>query len=115
MYQHLNAAAVGLVCNQPRYGYDLAQPNKLFEYLSVGLPVIASNFDLWKEIVEGGDCGLAVDPPSPQPIAGALDYLLGHPGVRRRMGQNARRASHEKYNWERESAQLLNLYQEVLA
>ncbi len=115
MYQHLNSAAVGLVCNQPRHGYDLAQPNKLFEYLSVGLPVIASNFDLWKEIVEGNDCGLTVDPTSPQQIAEAIDYLLDHPEIRRKMGQNARQAILKKYNWECESSQLLNLYQEVLA
>ena len=114
MYQHLNSAAIGLVCNQPRHGYDLAQPNKLFEYLSVGLPVIASNFDLWKEIIEDNDCGLTVDPTSPQQIAQAIDHLLDHPETRRQMGENARQASQQKYNWERESARLLDFYQEVL-
>lgn len=114
MYHHLNTAAIGLVCNQPRHGYDLALPNKLFEYLSAGLPVIASHFDSWQEIVEGNQCGITVDPTDPAEIAQAIDTLLGQPELRRTMGENARQAAGEKYNWEHESQKLLNLYQEVL-
>lgn len=114
MYQHLRAAAIGLVCNQPVYNYDLAQPNKLFEYMSAGLPVIASHFDLWKAVIEGNECGITVDPTSPEEIAEAIDYLLGHPELRRTMGKNALEAIREKYNWKHESRKLLNLYQEVL-
>ena len=114
MYRCLRSAAVGLVCNQPIHDYDLAQPNKLFEYMSAGLPVIASNFELWKKIIEGDECGLTVDPTAPQQIAEAIDYLLDHPERRRAMGENARKAIQEKYNWEHESVKLFNLYQEVL-
>lgn len=114
IYRYLHSAAVGLVCNQPVHDYDLAQPNKLFEYMAAGLPVIASNFDLWKEIFEGNECGVTVDPTSPEQIAKAIDYLLSHPEIRRKMGDNARRAVQEKYNWERESLKLLSLYREVL-
>jgi glycosyltransferase involved in cell wall biosynthesis len=114
VFRYLNSAAVGLVCNQPQYDYDLAQPTKLFEYMCAGLPVIASNFDLWKDIVEGNECGVTVNPTDPQQIARAIDYLLGHPEIRRTMGENARRAIREEYNWERESLKLLSLYREVL-
>jgi glycosyltransferase involved in cell wall biosynthesis len=114
VYRHMRTAAVGLICNQPVYGYELAQPNKLFEYMSAGLPVIASNFELWKEIVEGNQCGLTVDPTRPGQIAEAVDYLLCHPELRRQMGANARQAVQEKYNWDRESQKLISLYQRVL-
>lgn len=114
MYHYLHSSAVGLVCNQPVHLYDLAQPNKLFEYMSAGLPVIASRFDLWREIVEGNECGVTVDPTSPEQIAEAIDYLLGQPNMRRAMGENAQRAIREKYNWKRESLRLLDLYREVL-
>jgi glycosyltransferase involved in cell wall biosynthesis len=114
MYEHLRSAAIGLICSQPTHGYDLAQPNKLFEYMSAGLPVIASNFDLWQKIVEGNKCGVTVDPTSPQQIAAAVDRLLADPELRKQMGQNAKRAVYETYNWEQESLKLLALYQEVL-
>jgi glycosyltransferase involved in cell wall biosynthesis len=114
MYEYLGAAAVGLVCNQPVYDYDQALPNKLFEYMSAGLPVIASNFPDWVEIVAGNECGVTVDPTSPEEIAEAIDYLLDHSDIRRRMGENGRHAISEKYNWERESLNLLDLYREVL-
>jgi glycosyltransferase involved in cell wall biosynthesis len=114
MYDHLNSAAVGLVCNQPVHDYHLAQPNKLFEYMSAGLPVIASDFQLWKKVVEGNACGLTVDPTDPQKIATAIDYLLGRPDLREEMGENARRAVLEHYNWKQESQKLFDLYREVI-
>lgn len=115
VYRCLRSAAVGLVCNQPVYGYDRALPNKLFEYMSAGLPVIASNFEPWKEIVEGNECGVTVDPTSPREIAQAVDHLLEEPELRRRMGRNGRRAIEQTYNWECEIPALLELYREVLS
>jgi len=115
MFSYLNKAAVGLVCNQPVYDYQRALPNKLFEYMAAGLPVIASNFDLWKDIVEGDECGMTVDPTSPLQIAAAVDDLLAHPEIRRIMGRNGQQAVRAKYNWERESRALLELYREVLS
>jgi glycosyltransferase involved in cell wall biosynthesis len=114
LYRQLNSAAIGLVCHQPVHGYDLAQPNKLFEYMSAGLPVIASNFDLWNEIVEGNQAGITIDPTSPEQIAAAMDRLLAQPELRKTMGENARRMVREKYNWELESLKLLDLYHQIL-
>jgi glycosyltransferase involved in cell wall biosynthesis len=114
VYHQMRSSAIGLVCNQPGYDYELAQPNKLFEYMSAGLPVIASDFDLWREVVEGNNCGVTVDPTSPQDIANAVDYLLTRPDLRRQMGENGRRAVLESYNWRTESQKLLRLYEELL-
>ena len=115
LYTYIQTAAIGFVCNQPRHDYDLAQPNKLFEYMSVGLPVIASHFPLWKEIVEGNNCGLAVDPTKPEGIAKAIDYLLDNAHLRKQMGENGRQAVHTIYNWAIESRKLLNLYRGLLS
>ncbi len=100
----------GLVIFYPIKSHINAQPNKLFEYMMHGLPVIASDFPLWKEIVEGNNCGILVDPKSPKEIASAIDWILGHPEEARKMGENGRKAVLEKYNWANEEEKLLKLY-----
>lgn len=115
VYQYLKTAAIGFVCNQPEHDYDLAQPNKLFEYMSAGLPVIASKFPLWQEIVEGHNCGVTVDPTKPEEIAKATDYLLSHPELRKQMGENGRHAVRNIYNWGVEAKKLINLYRSLLS
>lgn len=114
VYRYLSKAHIGLILFHPLPNHIESMPNKLFEYMSVGLPIIASNFPLWKEIVEGNKCGITVDPLNPKEIAQAIEYLLGHPEVRQEMGQNGRRAVMEKYNWENEAKKLLALYRQLL-
>lgn len=114
VYEHLKRSHVGLVCLHPVPRFLEALPVKLFEYMAAGLPVISSNFPLWKEIVEGNRCGLTVNPLNPQEIARAIQYLLAHPEEAKRMGENGRRAVLENFNWENEGKKLLALYEELL-
>ncbi len=107
-------AAMGVITYLPYSNNTSCLPNKLFDYMLVSLPVIASNFPLYREVVEGSHCGLIVDPSKPPEIARAMEYLIEHPDEARRMGENGRRAVLEKYNWETESKQLLRIYDEVL-
>ena len=107
-------ANAGLILFHPAPNHKRSMPNKLFEYMAAGLPVIASNFPLWRQIVEGNSCGLCVDPLKPEEIAQAIEYLLAHPAEAYRMGQNGRRVIEEKYNWENEGKELINLYQKLV-
>lgn len=113
-YRHLDRANIGLVCLHPEPRYVIAWPVKLFEYMAAGLPVVASNFPLWKEIVEGNNCGLCVDPLDPQAIARAIEYLITHPEEAKKMGENGCRAVEEKYNWAKEARKLLDLYEKIM-
>jgi len=105
----------GLVVLHPTVNYIDALPVKMFEYMSAGLPVIASNFPLWRDIIEGNDCGVCVNPLDPSAIRDAIQYLLDHPDEAQRMGKNGRQAVEEKYNWETEAQKLKSLYAELLA
>ena len=113
-WKHAHAAFGGLVLFHPAPNHTNSLPNKLFEYMAAGLPVVASNFPLWKEIVEGNRCGITVDPLDPKAIAQAIEYLLAHPEEARQMGENGRRAVVEQYNWEQEKGKLLKLYEKLL-
>jgi glycosyltransferase involved in cell wall biosynthesis len=107
-------AAMGVITYLPCANNTSCLPNKLFDYMLVGLPVVASAFPLYREVVEPNRCGLTVDPTRPEAIARALDYLIEHPDEAKQMGENGRRAVLEKYNWERESQRLLQIYDVVL-
>ena len=104
----------GLVTFLPAQNHIEAQPNKLFEYMSAGLPVIASDFPLWRALLGEGDCGLCVDPQDPKAIAGAVRVLLGQPGSALAMGLNGERAVRERYNWEVEAGHLGSFYDSIV-
>jgi len=111
----LAQSVAGLVTLHPIPTFLTSLPIKMFEYMSAGIPVIASNFPLWRGIIEGNDCGLCVDPLDPQAIADAIDHLVENPDVARRMGENGRRAVVERYNWRMEEKKLIGLYERLLA
>jgi glycosyltransferase involved in cell wall biosynthesis len=109
----LSKSIAGLVTLHPFVHFLDALPVKMFEYMSAGLPVIASNFSLWQEIVLENNCGLCVDPQDANAIAEAIDYLATHPNIAAEMGQNGRKAVMAKYNWQVEEQKLLTLYEKL--
>ncbi|MEN3036941.1 MAG: glycosyltransferase family 4 protein [Candidatus Methanosuratincola petrocarbonis] len=113
-WQRAHGAMAGLVLFHPAPNHTRSLPNKLFEYMAAGLPVIASNFPLWKQIIEEARCGITVDPLKPEEIAGAIEYLIAHPKEARAMGENGQRAVVERYNWEKEGERLIKLYEELV-
>lgn len=110
----LGRSLAGLVTFHPVPNHIDAQPNKMFEYMSAGIPVIASDFPLWRDILVGNGCGLCVDPMDSSAIARVIDYLAEHPQEARLMGENGRRAVLERYNWSVEEVNLLDFYKKIL-
>jgi len=104
----------GLVTLHPEPNFINALPIKLFEYMSAGLPVIASGFPLWRSIIEAADCGLCVDPGKPDDIASAISLLRSNPALAAKLGANGRRAIESTYRWDHEAVGLLSLYREIL-
>lgn len=108
-------AIAGIVTFLPLPNHVNAQPNKIFEYMSAGLPVIGSNFPLWKALIEDNHCGICVDPENSNEIARAIAYLVAHPEIAQQMGENGKKMVQNTYNWTAEEKRLVAFYQKVLA
>jgi len=111
----LGRTRAGLVLYHPLPNHINAQPNKIFEYMSAGLPVIGSDFPLWRSIIDGSSCGLLVDPMEPSAIAKAMTWILEHPEESEQMGRNGYDAVRNKYNWREESKKLIACYDQLLS
>ena len=103
----------GLILFLPGPNHDDALPNKLFEYMAAGLPLIVSDIPMWRLLVEEARCGLLLDPNDVDAVARALDWVLEHPAEAEDMGRRGARMARERYNWASEARRLELLYREV--
>lgn len=87
---------------------------KVFEYLSVGLPVILSDSPYNKAMVSQYQFGICVDPTNVEQISQAIRYLLDHPEQARQMGENGRKAVEQVFNWNTEEKKLFALYEDIV-
>lgn len=110
----LETVKIGIVLFHPAKNHINSQPNKLFEYLSAGIPIIVSDFPLWRELVVESKCGLAVNPLDVKAIADAIIYLFEHPDQAAEMGKRGRSLICDKYNWDIESSKLTETYNKIL-
>ena len=106
----LLAGRVGIVNFQPNEAHLDSLPTKMFEYLAAGLPVGASDFRLWRSIIEANECGMLVDPASPSAIAAAVHRYASDSDLLQRHSFNASRLARETLNWDSEGRKLVELY-----
>jgi glycosyltransferase involved in cell wall biosynthesis len=111
----LARARLGIVVFHPVPNHVDAQPTKLFEYMSVGIPVVAADFPRWRDIVQTTGCGLMVDPLDPADIARAIRWLLENPDEAEEMGRKGREAVRRQYNWEAQARTLVGVYERLLS
>ena len=105
-------ADVGVIAFQPVERNNLlATPNKLFECMSVGVPVVVSDFPEMRRIVDEAGVGAVCDPSSPESIADAVRTVLA--GERSAWRDACRAAALDRYSWQRQSEVLLGVYDRI--
>lgn len=113
-FPYAAGATAGLALLKPVGDYPDSYTTKLFEYMALGLPVVTSDFSLYRAIVERHSCGFCVSPYDSAQVTDALIYLIEHPAEARMMGQRGRKAVEKEYNWATEGQKLLGFYECVL-
>lgn len=78
---------------------DYFSPLKVYEYLAAGMPIIASAEGQIPSIIDDGRTGILVPPGEPEPLAAALIRLAEDPGLRERLGDQARGDAVERFSW----------------
>ncbi|WP_298667177.1 glycosyltransferase family 4 protein [uncultured Methanofollis sp.] len=115
MYKRICEGGIGLVFFQKvTYNMYVGLPNKLFDYMSCGLPVVASDFPEIRRIVGDCKCGILVGGNARYDIYGAIHYLIEHPDRAREMGENGKKAVEERYNWDRMEEMLFKAYSDSI-
>lgn len=107
-------ATAGLALLKPVGDYPESYTTKMFEYMALGLPVVTSDFPLYRDIIERHQCGYCVSPTNPVQVANALVSLVERPDESAIMGQRGRHSVETLYNWRSEAQKLLAYYTLVI-
>jgi len=87
---------------------------KIYEFMSMGLPVISNDYPYAREVIEKYQFGLVVDSDNIDEISSAIKYLIENPKIAKKMGENGRRAIKEHFNWSVDEKVLYDLYEDIL-
>lgn len=112
--EEMNKCKIGLAILHPTSNHVESIPNKLFEYMSMGLPIVCSNFTTWHNIVENGECGHSVDPFAIETMADTVLKMMQNNDILQKMSNKSISLFNEKYNWDSESENLIKCYNYVL-
>ncbi|RNA67594.1 glycosyltransferase [Alteribacter keqinensis] len=103
----------GLATFPPSEHFKKKELTKFFEYMTSGLPIICSNFPVWKDFIDKYDCGITVDPYNKNEIRNAIRFLRENPRRAKTMGENGRKAVLNELNWIAEERKLINWYKKL--
>lgn len=111
----ISTCHIGLIWFLPSPNHRIAAPNKCFNYLLYGLPVVAPGFPQSHfAVLEREGCARLMDPTSPEACAEALSKMIADRAGTEGMAARSRALSREKYRWEHMEPVLLDLYRRVL-
>lgn len=110
----LAQSAIGIVTYLPYPNNLSCLPNKLFEYMATKNVVIASDFPLYRNVINNSNGGLLVNPENPEDIAIKIISLLEDKDLIKQKAMSGYESIKNKYNWNVEKQKLFDLYQKLL-
>ena len=94
--------------------WDHLQRTNFFEYMEAGLPIICTDFNMWRNLIEETNCGVCVEPNNKEELRKAILFLLSDKKTAYEMGQNGRLAVEKKYNWLSQEKKYNHLFNKIL-
>jgi len=114
LIRYTKSADAGLSLDKnTNINYRFSLPNKLFDYIASGIPVIAGNLDEVSKIIIENTCGIIIPEVTPDEISQAVIHLKSNPALLAELKKNSVIAS-EKINWETESVKVKEFYKRIL-
>jgi glycosyltransferase involved in cell wall biosynthesis len=90
--------------------HDSGIANKVFQYMLFGKPIITSNCEPQKQLIEEANCGVTFKSNDVKDLASNISYLLENPDIAESLGKNGKKAVLTKYNWAFMGQNLLSAY-----
>jgi glycosyltransferase involved in cell wall biosynthesis len=115
IWSYIESSAICLIPHLRSEHTDTTLPNKLFDYMSMGKPVIASNCAPLERVIRETDCGLTFRSGDVSDLQRALRTLLSSPEMQLTKGQNGKKAVRENYNWNIDRKSLADTIRRVSA
>ena len=110
LFNYTKKATLGMVLEEPLgLSFQYSLPNKLFDYIHAGIPIVAGNLPEITRIIEEHKVGVIVDDYSPEKIALAINNLLNDAVLLSEIKENQQKAK-ELLCWEKESEKLDNYF-----
>ncbi len=114
MYQKVSQYSAGIICYLPLPNHIESMPNKIFEYMMLGLPIIGTNFPLWKKIIDENGCGLTCNSSNSKEISDCILSLFSDANELENKARTSSIVYNNHYSWGNEKQLLLNFYSSFL-
>lgn len=104
---------IGLAVLLPIENYLESYSTKIFEYMAIGLPVITSDFTLYRDVIDRHSCGYCINPEDPAQLANQIFKFTKQPTQISEMGMRGILAVQTAYNWAAEEKKLIEVYRRL--
>ena len=113
VFAYISKSDVGLAVLNDVGDHSSARPSKLFEYMAMGKPFVASDFRLWREFIEPRQVGWWIKPDDGAALSRVLADIIQTPDEIELRGGSGK-AFISEFNWQNESRVLLDIYKKIL-
>ena len=110
VFKLMSHSSIGVLLNEKVFDYDNAVPNKLFEYISLGLPIIASNFGVWRDVIEKYHIGEVCDPNNLEEIDNGIKKIFNNYDYYIDNYLKSHELIKKEFLWNYKKNRLINLY-----